>query len=108
MSQMITDVTADKQQGLMMLTHPEGVTVFDTKQDTLYYIRRSGDLVKGMARDNDGTYWLCTTSGSVVGITPLDAPRGGKSQSRFSVMNYMPGVGMPQFYFNGDAMTRSP
>jgi signal transduction histidine kinase/ligand-binding sensor domain-containing protein/DNA-binding response OmpR family regulator len=108
MSQMITDVTADKQQGLMMLTHPEGVTVFDTKQDTLYYIRRSGDLVKGMARDNDGTYWLCTTSGSVVGITPLDAPKGGKSQSRFSVMNYMPGVGMPQFYFNGDAMTRSP
>lgn len=108
MSQMITDVMTDKQQGLMMLTHPEGVTIFDMKQDTLYYISRNSDVIKGMARDHEGTYWLCTTSGDIVGITPLDPHKGGKSQSRFTVKNYMPGVGMPQFYFNGDAMTCSP
>ena len=104
MSQMITDVMIDKQQELMMLVHHEGVTVFDMKQDTLYYIRRSGDIVKGIARDHDGTYWLCTNRGSVVGITPQRDTKGILTlHSSF----FTPGVDMPQFYFNGDAMTCS-
>ena len=104
MSQMITDVMIDKQQELMMLVHHEGVTVFDMKQDTLYYIQRSGDIVKGIARDHDGTYWLCTNSGSVAGITPQRDTNGTLTlHSSF----FTPGVDMPQFYFNGDAMTCS-
>ncbi len=116
MSQMITDVMVDRRQALMMLTHPEGVTVFDMKQDSLYYFRRSGDIVKGMARDHDGTYWLCTTSGSVAGILPerlrADKPSLETCQHdgsfTFHSSSFTPNVGMPQFYFNGDAMTCSP
>ena len=104
MSQMITDVMIDKRQQLMMLTHPEGVTVFDMIRDSLHYIRRSGDIVKGMARDNEGTYWLCTTSGSVAGILPRRVAGGIEIISR----DFMPGTVSPQFYFNGDAMTCSP
>ena len=104
LSQMVTDVMIDRQQELMVLSHVEGVTVFDMKQDTLYYIRRSGDIVKGMARDHDGTYWLCTTSGSVACIQPKREDDGIEFISR----NFMPSAGMPQFYFNGDAMTCSP
>ena len=104
LSQMLTDVMIDRQQELMVLTHSEGVTVFDMKQDTLYYIRRSGDIVKGLARDHDGTYWLCTTSGSVACLQPKREVDGIEFISR----NFMPSAGMPQFYFNGDAMTCSP
>ena len=103
MSQMITDIMIDKQQKLMTLTHPEGITVFDVQQDTLYFIRRSRDVIKGMTRDHDGTYWFCTTSGGVVGMRPERKTSGIELVSR----SFLPKTGMPQFYFNGDAMTCS-
>ena len=104
MNQMVTDVMNDERQGLMILTHKEGITVFDVEQDTLYYVHKNDDLVKGMTRDHDGTYWFCTTSGSVMGILPKRKTDGIKLISR----NFMPSAGMSQFYFNGDAMTCSP
>ena len=103
LNQMVTDVSMDRQKGLMMLAHPDGVTVYDTKCDTLSYIRRNNDIVKGLARDRDGAYWICTTSGSIVGIQ-TKRQAGGLEIIRRS---FLPSVGMPQFYFNGDAMTCS-
>ncbi len=103
LNQMVTDVSMDRQKGLMMLTHPDGVTVYDIKCDTLSYIRRNNDIVKGLARDRDGAYWICTTSGSIVGIQ-TKRQAGGLEIIRRS---FLPSVGMPQFYFNGDAMTCS-
>ena len=100
---MVTGVSMDRQKGLMMLAHPDGVTVYDTKRDTLSYIRRNNDIVKGLARDRDGAYWICTTSGSIVGIQ-TKRQAGGLEIIRRS---FLPSVGMPQFYFNGDAMTCS-
>ena len=112
MSQMITDVAVDEQQELAVLTHADGVTVYDTKQDSLYFIRSSGDVIKGMTSDHEGTYWICTTSGCVAAITPqppvMERWGGGLGQQRFVVKNFMPSTGMPQFYFNGDAMVCSP
>jgi signal transduction histidine kinase/DNA-binding response OmpR family regulator len=101
LNQMVTDVSMDRQKGLMMLAHPDGVTVYDMKRDTLSYIRRTNDIVKGLARDRDGAYWICTTSGSIVGIQ-TKRHAGGLEIIRRS---FLPSVGMPQFYFNGDAMT---
>ena len=103
LNQMVTGVSMDRQKGLMMLAHPDGVTVYDTKRDTLSYIRRNNDIVKGLARDRDGAYWICTTSGSIVGIQ-TKRQAGGLEIIRRS---FLPSVGMPQFYFNGDAMTCS-
>jgi ligand-binding sensor domain-containing protein len=105
MNQMVTDVKADRQQGMMLLTHPEGITIFDTKQDTLYYIRRTDDIIKGMTQDGNGVYWVCTTSGSVVAIQPK---RQADGNIQLSTFNYLLSSGMPQFYFNGDAMVCSP
>ena len=105
MNQMVTDVKADRLQGTMMLTHPDGITVFDTKQDSLYYIRRTDDIIKGMTQDSNGSYWVCTTSGSVVAIQPK---RQTDSHYQLSIFNYRLLSGMPQFYFNGDAMACSP
>ena len=100
MNQMVIDVKADWQKGVIMLVHPDGITVYDTKRDTLSYIRRTNDIIKGMARDNDGTYWICTSSGTVMGIRP-QRHTGGLELIRRS---FQPNVGIPQFYFNGDAM----
>ena len=103
MNQMVTDVKADWQKGVMILVHPDGITVYDTKRDTLSYIKRTNDIIKGMARDNDGNYWICTSSGTVVGIRP-ERHTGGLELIRRS---FQPNVGIPQFYFNGDAMVCS-
>ena len=105
MNQMVTDVKADRQQGMMLLTHPNGITIFDTQQDTLYYIRRTDDIIKGMTQDSNGSYWVCTTSGSVVAIQPQHRADGN---IQFSIFNFQLSSGMPQFYFNGDAMVCSP
>ena len=105
MNQMVTDVKADRQQGMVLLTHPDGITIFDTKQDTLYYIRRTDDIIKGMTQDGNGVYWVCTTSGSVVAIQPK---RQADGNIQLSTFNYQLSSGMPQFYFNGDAMVCSP
>ena len=100
LNQRIDDVKADWQKGVIMLAHPDGITMYDTKRDTLSYIRRTNDIVKGMARDNDGTYWICTSSGTVVGMRPQRHASGLKLIRR----SFQPNVGIPQFYFNGDAM----
>ena len=104
MSQMITDVSIDRREGVMVLTHPNGVTLYDIQRDTLSFFPRSSDVIKGMTRDHGGTYWLCTTSGDIVGMKLHRKAGGLELVSR----NYSPSVGMPQFYFNGDAMTCSP
>ena len=105
MNQMVIDVKADRQQGMMMLSHPDGITFFDMKQDTLYYIRRTNDIIKGMTVDRNGLYWVCTTSGSVIAIQPKRQP---DSLYQLSIFNYRLSSGMSQFYFNGDAMVCSP
>ena len=105
MNQMVIDVKADRQQGMMLLTHPDGITIFDTEQDSLYFIRRTDDIIKGMTVDCNGSFWICTTSGSVVAIQPK---RQTDNQYQLSIVNYQLSSGMPQFYFNGDAMVSSP
>ena len=100
LNQRIDDVKVDWQVGVMMLVHPDGITVYDIKRDTLSYIKRSNDVIKGMARDNDDVYWICTSSGTVVGIRP-QRHAGGLELIRRS---FQPNAGIPQFYFNGDAM----
>ncbi len=105
MSQMITGILTDERQGLMMLTHTEGVTVFDQQRDSLTFIPCGNDVVKGMARDRDGTYWLCTMSGTVKSIQPERRKTG---DIEFIHRHFMPSVGIPQFYFNSEAMICSP
>ena len=45
MNQMVTDVSMDRQKELMMLLHPDGVTIYDIKRDTLSYIKRTNDII---------------------------------------------------------------
>ena len=105
MNQMITGMLTDERQHLMMLTHPEGVTVFDRKQDTLSFIHCGNDVVKGITRDTDGTYWLCTMNGNVKSILPERRKTG---DIEFIHRHFMPSTGIPQFYFNNGAMICSP
>ena len=104
MSQMVIDVTTDRQQQLMLLTHPDGITVFDQKEDTLYFIRRNNDIIKGMTQDHDSTSWFCTTSGNVLSLLAKRKANGIEMVRR----NFMSSLDIPQFYFNGDAMVCSP
>ena len=104
LDQMVTDVAIDHKKGMMLLTHPNGVTVYDVQRDSLRFITRSSDEVKGLALDHNGTYWLCTTSGNIVGMQFKRWSGGIELVNR----SFSPSAGMSQFYFNGDAMTCSP
>ena len=104
LNQMVIDVTTDKQQQLMVLTHQDGITVFDQKQDTLYFIRRGNDIIKGMTKDHDGNSWFCTTSGNILSLHAKRKANGIEMVRR----SFMSSLDMPQFYFNGDAMVCSP
>ena len=102
MSQMINGIDNDRQQQLLVLRHQEGITVYDQLNDTLHYI--PDDNIKGMARDNDGTYWLCTSTGSVTAFR-LERRDGGID---IATRKFQRASAMPQFFFNGDAMVCSP
>ena len=118
MSQMITGLAIDSLQQFMVLCHREGVTVYDMLQDSLYTHPRSDDI-KGMVSDREGTYWFCTTDGSVAGLRPERHPPltidhspltidHSPSTLHFTRRSFMAGAILPQFYFNGTAMVCSP
>ena len=100
MSQMITGIEADRQKQLLVLRHQEGITVYDMRNDTLHFILI--DNLKGMARDHDGVYWLCTSTGSVKAIRLKESPSG------IDIISRQAATALPQFFFNGDAMVCSP
>ena len=55
-------------RGLVWIGGREGITVFDTRLDTLYYINDSnnklkGSLVRGITEDNRQNMWIVTTDG---------------------------------------------
>ena len=71
--QYIQSIYQDKR-GLLWLGHNKGVTVWDLKKDTLYYIDKDkglvGNIVKGIAEDDRNHIWIAMDDGcSVVKVT---------------------------------------
>ena len=104
MSQMITGVSVDTRQHLMVLCHQKGITVYDMKADSLYYAHHSSDIIKSMIRDKEGNTWLCTSSGNVTCMTP---ERKGTSLE-FKTKSFTMREALSQFSFNGGAAVFSP
>ncbi|WP_163175198.1 hybrid sensor histidine kinase/response regulator transcription factor [Bacteroides sp. 51] len=71
--QHIQSVYQDKR-GLLWLGHNKGVTVWDLKKDTLYYINKDeglvGNIVKAISEDDRNHIWIAMDNGcSVVKVT---------------------------------------
>lgn len=85
--QHIQSVYQDKR-GLLWLGHNKGVTVWDLKKDTLYYLNKDeglvGNIVKGISEDNRNHIWIAMDSGcSVVKVTTA-----ADGSLKFSFDNY--------------------
>ena len=104
LSQMINYVFVDTKQHIMVLGHEKGVTMYDMSADSLYYLKRNSDIIKGMVRDSCGAYWMCTSSGNVLNIRP--ERKTGTLQ--FNTRNFMSRQDLLKFYFNSSSITCSP
>ena len=84
---VIQSVHKDKE-GNLWLGHNYGLTVWDTQNDTLYYLDRQNGLcdnvVRGMAEDEAGRIWIATSNG----LSVVEVHREKESELTFRINNY--------------------
>ncbi|MFL9843569.1 hybrid sensor histidine kinase/response regulator [Flavobacterium rhizosphaerae] len=101
----ISNIYKDDNENLW-LGHPKGMTVWDQKKDTLYYIDKdkglSDNAIRGIIEDNHNQIWVTTSNGMSV----LTTERDKKGIIRFSSRNFSTKDGLPDNYFNNHALCR--
>jgi signal transduction histidine kinase/ligand-binding sensor domain-containing protein/DNA-binding response OmpR family regulator len=92
--------------GNLWLGHPKGMTLWDTKKDTLYYIDKekglSDNSIRGIVEDNHKQIWITTSNG----ISVLSAERDNNGIIRVSSRNFSTKDGLPDNYFNNHAICK--
>ena len=104
LNQMINSVFVDEKQQFMVLCHQEGLTMYDMRTDSLFFINRNTDIIKGMVRDMNGSYWMCTSSGNVLNVKP----ERKAGTLNFNNRNFMSRQDLMKFYFNSASIACSP
>lgn len=101
----ISSVFVDNR-GLFWLGHSEGLTIWDTKKDTLYFIdRESGlndNIIQGIAEDARRNIWVITNNGLSVIIPDYNY----KEEVTFSIRNFTTKDGLIDNFFNSQAIYR--
>ncbi|KOS08344.1 histidine kinase [Flavobacterium akiainvivens] len=92
--------------GNLWLGHPKGMTLWDVKNDTLYYIDKGSGLsdsaIRGIVEDNHKQIWVTTSNGMSV----LSAERNNKGIIQVSSRNFTTKDGLPDNYFNNHAICK--
>ncbi len=104
LSQMINFVSVDTRRQMMVLGHQKGVTLYDMTADSLYYLNLNADIIKGIVRGQDSSYWICTSNGNVLNIKPERKAGALIPNTR----NFMSRQNMMKFYFNSASIACSP
>lgn len=90
----------------LWLGHPKGLSIWDTKKDTLYYIDKdtglSDNSIRGIVEDNHRQIWVTTSNG----ISVLSAERDDKGIIHISSRNFSTKDGLPDNYFNNHAICK--
>ncbi|RZJ47990.1 MAG: response regulator, partial [Chryseobacterium sp.] len=97
--QFTSSVYKDSRQNIW-LGHSKGLSIWDTKKDTVYYFDKSNGLcdniIKGIIEDNHQHIWVTTSNGlSVLNVEP-DA----KGVLKISSRNFSAKDGLHDNYFN--------
>lgn len=89
--------------GRLWIGTNQGLTIFDMKQDTLYYLNRNNGLcdnvVRGIFDDDFGNNWILTGNGLAI------VRNGNSPDEPFIVRNYSGIDGLMNQNFNGRAFT---
>lgn len=104
--QMVVSSIYKDRQGHLWLGHPGGLTLWDTKKDTLYFINESNGLadnnIRGIVEDDYGNAWVPTSNG----LSVLSAKRDEQEVLSFSIRNFTAKDGFRNSYFNNHAVCK--
>jgi len=102
---LISSVYKDGKDNVWM-GYSQGLTLWDLKKDTLYYIdKKSGlcdNIIRGIVEDNNGKIWVTTSNGLSVLSAELDIHGVMKITSR----NYSTKDGLKTNYFNNHSICK--
>ncbi|MDR7132007.1 signal transduction histidine kinase/ligand-binding sensor domain-containing protein/DNA-binding response OmpR family regulator [Algoriphagus sp. 4150] len=99
-NQMIISNVYKAENGNILLGHPRGVTLWDVKKDTLYFIDENSGLadnnVRGIIEDDNHNIWVTTSNG----LSVLSTERDSQDYLRISSRNFSTKDGFNNNYFN--------
>ncbi|WP_192348540.1 hybrid sensor histidine kinase/response regulator transcription factor [Algoriphagus sp. Y33] len=99
-SQMLISNVHKAENGNIWLGHPIGVTLWDVKKDTLYFINENNGLtdniVRGIIEDDNHNIWVTTSNG----LSVLSTERDSQDFLRISSRNFSTKDGFKNNYFN--------
>jgi len=102
---LITTVFKDSRH-LVWLGHNDGLSVFDMKKDTLYYINKDNGLrdniIQGISEDAHGNVWVITTNG--LSVVTIESNFIG--YLKFNCRNFTSKDGLGDHYFNNHSIYR--
>ncbi|MDE5689981.1 MAG: hypothetical protein K2I38_04730, partial [Duncaniella sp.] len=93
------------REGRLWVGHNQGLTIWDTARDSMYYLdKKSGlcdNMIRAILEDNDGHIYASTSNGLSI-ITVLESADGVLS---YSMRNYTEKDGLKSTFFNSKAVT---
>ena len=100
----VTQIYKDRE-GRLWLGHNQGLTIWDTTRDSMYYLdKKSGlcdNMIRAILEDNDGHIYASTSNGLSI-ITVRESADGVLS---YSIRNYTKKDGLKSTFFNSKAVT---
>ncbi len=102
---IISCIHKDKRDNIWM-GHPEGLTLWDVKKDTLYFIDENSGLVdnivQGIVEDDYGNVWVTTSNG----LSVLSTERDSQGSMVVSYRNFSTHDGLSSNHFNRHAICK--
>ncbi len=101
----VTQIYKDRK-GRLWIGHNQGLTIWDTSRDSMYYLdKKSGlcdNMIRAILEDNDGHIYASTSNGLSI-ITVREAADRTLS---YSMRNYTKKDGLKSTFFNSKSVTR--
>ncbi len=101
----VTQIYKDRK-GRLWIGHNQGLTIWDTSRDSMYYLdKKSGlcdNMIRAILEDNDGHIYASTSNGLSI-ITVREAADRTLS---YSMRNYTKKDGLRSTFFNSKSVTR--
>jgi len=102
---LINSVLKDDNDNIW-LGHSQGLTLWDLKKDTLYYINKENGLcdniVRGIVEDNNHKIWVTTSNG----LSVLSAERDIQGAMSITSRNFSTKDGLKSNYFNNHSICK--
>lgn len=104
--QMLIGSVYKDEKEIIWLGHSQGLTLWDLKKDTLYFIDiESGlcdNIIRGITEDNNHKIWVTTSNG----LSVLSTERDIKGAMKITSRNFFTKDGLKTNYFNNHSICK--